>query len=650
MRITSMIGRAAFLALLPFGMFCLPTYAQQPTPDDVITPVDDRPPLQVLITKGNILSAHRTRSEARLTGSAVSVITAKDIEERQATTVSDILRTIPSVAVSSSGGKGTQTSLRIRGAEANQTLVIIDGIEMNNPAADSAFDMGQLVAADIERIEVLKGPQSSLYGSDAIGGVINITTKKGRGGNRTSAGLEFGTNQSNQETLSTRGTCGPAHYSLGLARQYTGGHSVAPEYQGNTESDNTEQRSYVGKAGYDLTDNLTVNVSGRYATNEVATDSQPSVTGIIYVRDSDVVNRIMQKTGKVSATHSSFDGAWENIVGLSGSETRMDTFTNGRGSYMTDGYKSKYEYQTNVHLYTPAIAAKHTLTGLIEKEDEKQRTNTARLEQDNLGLTGEYRIELFDRLALSGAMRRDDNSFFKDQDTYRLTSSYDHKETGTRSHASIGTGAKNPTMPELYGFGPNFIGNPNLQPETSRGFDLGVEQKFGSDLIVDATFFHNRITDLITGNGNTARNLPGISTAEGLELSATWQATDHLDLRGSYTYTATSDSSGQQLTRRPMHLGSIGSSYRFLSGRARIGATADYNGDQVESQFSNSYNTTTRVEMDSFWLIGLQTSYHLTDNFEIYGRMENLLDSKNEQVFGYAEPGRGVYAGIRANF
>ncbi len=603
-----------------------------------------------------VVSASRVPVPAQEVGSAVTVITAEDLARKQVRLVSDVLREVPGVAVSRSGNIGSFTQVRIRGAEGNQTLVIIDGVEVNDPSGGSEFDFGNLLAADIERIEVLRGPQSALYGSDAIGGVINIVTKKGRGPVTGSLSLEGGSFRTGQASASVRGGGDRYHFSIGAAGLATDGVSVAPESEGNSEADGHRNQAYNAKFGVTPLENLEIELFGRLVKSTTEIDPQPAVAGIIRTVDGDDETETRQRTGRAQAKYSLFDGAWEHILGVGINEENSDSFTNGALTFEADGKKTRYDYQTNVFFETPSVAeATHSLTFLIEREDESQVTRSAfggsDLDIANYGYVGEYRTGLWDRLFLSGSLRRDDNDIFEDTTTFRTTAAYLHKETGTRLHGSSGTGVKNPTLFELFGFGPNFVPNPNLSPEDSKGWDIGVEQSFlGNRVSVDVTYFNNRITDLIQGAGNTAVNLDGTTKIQGIEVAARAKITEDLTFTGQYTYTDGQDAAGMELTRRAKHLASANLAYAFLGGRAKLDLGADYNGKQKDSQFSNFFATRTNVTLDDFVLVKVAASYELTENLELFGRVENLLDEDYQEILGFSNPGIGAYIGIRATY
>ena len=608
------------------------------------------------ILPDTVVTATFVPTAAEAVGSAVTVITGEQIAKSQSRIVSEILREVPGLAVNRSGTVGSFTQIRIRGAEGNHTLVRIDGIEVNDPSGGSEFDFGSLRAADIERIEVLRGPQSALYGSDAIGGVINIITKRGQGPATAHLDLESGSFRTGQVAAGVRGGRHGFHYSVGASGFTTEGISAAPKSEGNREADGNENRTVNIKFGVTPTDNLNIDFVGRYVNYTTETDLQPAVAGIIRTVDSDSKTRTIKRTGGARLTYSLFDGDWEHIIGVSGHEELADATTNDATTFEADGEKVRFHYQTNILFDTPSVAnGEHGLTFLAEREDDAQFTLSAfggtDREITNLGYVGEYRVGLWEQLFLTVAGRYDDNDIFKNATTYRLTAAYHQQDLGTRLHGSYGTGVKNPTLFELFGASANFRGNPNLTPESSTGWDSGIEQRLFADrLTIDATYFNNRITNLIQGSGTTSRNLNGTSKIQGLELTLDAEIVDGLELTGQYTYTDTKDTNGTDLVRRARHMASLNMNYSFLDERADVNLGIDYNGAQKDIQFSNFFATRSTVTLDDFVLLNVAGSYKLTDNVKLTARLENLLDQDYQEVFGFDAPGIGGYFGVRTSF
>lgn len=612
-----------------------------------------------------VVTASRVATPAEQVGSSVTVITEEQLKNRQVRIVSDVLREVPGVAVSRTGPVGNFTQARIRGAEGNQTLVLIDGIEVNDPAGGSEFNFAHLLATEIERIEVLRGPQSALWGSDAIGGVINIVTKKGSGPLRATAGAEGGSFDTRQVNAGFSGGGDRYHYALSGTYFDTDGISIA---SGGSEEDGYDNATLFLKGGVTPLDNLSLDFAGRYTDATTETDPQdfsfPPGPTFGQVIDGDNETDAERIYGRAQAKWVLFEGLWEHIVSAAITDTDNELFEEGTKTSRSEGQKLKYDYQTNVFLDTPVFAnAHHTLTLAIEREEEefKQRGATPDAPQnqdqeiDNTGYVAEYRVDLWDQLFLSGAGRYDDNDRFEDATTYRFTAAYLHPDTGTRVHSSYARGVKNPTFTELFGFFPDsFAGNPDLEPEESRGWDVGIEQPFrDGQFIIDVTYFRNELEDEIvpTFDPNTflssVRNSEGTSNWQGIELAAQATILPNLHLTGSYTYTEAEDGEDMEEVRRPKHLASLSVNYRLLNDRANLNLVVDYNGEQKDLDFTTS--PASRVTLDDYVMVNLNGSYRINDNLQVFGRVENLLDEDYQEVFGFETFDRGFFVGLKAS-
>ena len=595
-----------------------------------------------------VVSASRVPQQAKAVGSSVTVITAEEIERKQARVVSDLLREVPGVAVHRSGTMGTLTAVRIRGSEHGHTLVIIDGVKVNDPSnAGATFDFADLLAADIERIEILRGPQSGLYGSDAIGGVINIITKRGRGPATASLTVEGGSFRTGNISAGLRGGGDGYHFSLGGTGFWTSGISVAP----GAEKDGYRNQTYNAKVGADLIENLDLELFGRYVKSRVETDDPPSDNN-----DKTVADHAM---GRTRLKYSLFDGDWKHVFGAA-MHRKRSTVVSQWGTNEYDGRKSRFDYETNVFFETSAVAeATHAMTFVTEREKDSQKSGGARSKVTNQGHSAEYQIGLWDQLFLSGSLRYDDNERFKDTTTYRTTAAYVLDGSGTRFHGSYGTGVKNPTLSHLFQQFGRVGPNPDVEPEESQGWDIGVEQNLLEDrLSLDMTYFNNRPTKLIywndagtpydfqnpeTGNDDFYDNLDGTSRIRGLELTVKAQPAEGLNLSVQYTYTDAKDPNGKRLPRRAKHLASVNLGYNFLNGKGVVDLGIDYNGKQLN-------RTEDPVTVDDFVLVNVASAYKLTRQIELFGRVDNLFDKNYEEVPGYRTTGIGVFAGIQGTF
>ena len=592
-----------------------------------------------------VVSASRVPLQAKAVGSSVTVITAEEIERKQVRVVSDLLREVPGVAVHRSGTAGTLTAVRLRGAEHGHTLVIIDGVKVNDPSSSGAiFNFADLLAADIERIEVLRGPQSGVYGSDAIGGVVNIITKKGRGPATASLSADGGSFGTGNVSAGIRGGADGHHFSLNAASFRTSGISIAA----GDEKDGYRNQTYSAKLGLRPGENLDLELFGRYVKGNVETDNVP--------RDNDDRTDSDHAMGRSRLKYNLLDGDWRHAFGAATHRKRR-TVVSRWGTSKYDGRKSRLDYETNFFFETPAVAdATHAVTFVAERETDSQTSGGASSDIASHGYSAEYQIGFSDRLFLSGSVRHDDNERFDDTTTFRVTAAYVLDGSGTRFHGSYGTGVKNPTLSQLFQQFGRVGPNPDVEPEESKGWDIGIEQSLlEGRLSLDMTWFDNRPTNLIywndagtpydwqnpeTGDDDFYDNLDGTSRISGLEFTARARLAKGMSLSAQYTYTNAKDPDGELLPRRAEHVASLNLGYSFLDGKASVDLGIDYNGKQLNRKANP-------VMLDDFTLVNLAAAYKISERIELFGRVDNLFDTDYEEVPGYQTTGIGFFAGVR---
>jgi len=603
-----------------------------------------------------VVSASRVPLPADESGSAVTVISGTQLEERQVRIVSDVLRDIPGIAVNRSGYTGSLTQIRIRGAEGNQTLVRIDDIEVNNPAAASEFQFQNLLSAGISRIEVLRGPQSALWGSDAIGGVINIVTKQPDPGWSLLAHFEGGSFET-MDGLTYLGYGSERYYISGTINGFnTEGISIADKDAGNSEKDAYSNLTGRIKAGLKPSKFLEIDLVGMWVASELENDASTAVVNIV---DGDTYSNTLQNYGLAKAKITTMDGAWEHFLKAAYAKDQSEYFDgDGDNTFSSHGTKVTFDYQTNLLFETPVVAkARHTVTLAAEIEKDEQFTDSGfsgprNVSVKNTGYVGEYRVALWDRLFLSVGVRYDDNdTLFDDSISWRSTVANDVKSTGTRVHSSIGTGVKNPTLFELFGSTPTFTGNPDLTPESALGIDFGIEQKlFGGKASIDTTVFANWVEDLISGSGYSAVNLSGTSKTRGLELTLMAKPRRNIRLDASYTFTETQNPDGISLVRRAKHIASANGHYRFrvMDRPANINLGLRYNGPQTDTVFNSFWPVITETKkLGGYGLLNAGFTWQVTNQVQFFARGENLLDENYQEVYGYGAPGFAVFSGLR---
>lgn len=598
--------------------------------------------LEGIVIEGASLSGEP--ADAATLGSASTVITGEELERRQIRHAADALRTVPGLAVTRSGGVGSQTQVRVRGAEANQVKVIIDGVEVNSLSAGD-FQFETLLAENIERIEVIRGPQSGIYGANALAGIINIVTKKGTQTPKVSAQIEGGSLGTYGVSATASGAGEHGYLSITAARRETDGFNIA---RSGSEEDGSQQKTIFARAGISPTDYFRVDVMGRYQENLAETDPDSPFDGLPddISGETDLREQIL---GRISAELDTFENTWTHKFFADYFED--DFVSNGAtfGLFENFGERRRFGYLSTLRLTSDVIVpASHVFVGLYEKLDESFESNfgAVRAARGNTGFAGEYQGAFAEQVYIAANIRHDDKDSFEDATTYRLAGAYRIPGTGTRVHASYGKGITDPTFFEQFGFTLDFQGNPDLKPEESVGWDAGIEQKFlDGRVTADLTYFEAELTDEIVGFGQTVINQIGESERRGIELALSAHLTPELVLNGTYTYTDATDPDGSEEVRRPPHSASLSLAYSFLDGRARLNADAVYNGERKDDNFGTFPATT--VTLDDYVLINIAGSYKLDENLDVFGRVENLLDEDYEEVFGFSSPPITAYGGVR---
>ena len=567
-----------------------------------------------------------------------SVISETDIHARNQSVIADLLRTVPGLSVSQNGGAGSLTQIRLRGSEANHIVVIIDGVEVANPA-DGAFDFGGLRTEDIVKIEVLRGEQSALYGSDAVGGVINIITRAGSTAETWRANFEAGSRDTLEGQISAVIPLGGGALSVNGNAFTTDGFDISGL---SGEADGSKSRSL--NIGLNKIELGPVTFSGQFGIirRETAFDSDSDFDGRL--NDTSDETDVNTETARIDARFAL--AGFDHKVTAHMVETDTDTVggfsSRSIGSRHVANWAAKRDFNDA-----------HSFTGLAEAEHEQYEIRPNFTEPDaqpenwTYSLAGDYRYSQND-ITLTASTRHDFNDLFQDATTWRLGAGYGFSWDG-RLRGSVGTGVKNPTLIELFGFFPSsrFTGNENLQPERSLGVSIGYEQSLGN-LNFSIDLFRSELENEITTIFNpdftsTVINLDTDSTREGIELAANW-SNDDFRLSGSASF-LDSDQDGVEEIRRPDVLASATASWTPTEA-VSLTLNLDHNGAQLDTDFATFQN----VELDSFTLIGANARYNLTDHVAITLRGTNLLDENYQELVGYASAGRGVFAGLELDF
>ena len=604
-------------------------------------------------------------------GSSVTVITARDFEERQVRIVSDVLRDIPGVAVSRTGAVGSVTQVRVRGTEANHVLTLIDGVKASDPFFGE-FDWATLLADDVARVEVLRGQQSAIYGSDAIGGVINYITPTGRDAPGMRVRVEGG-------SMGTYGGAGRiAGYSDGLdyvfnaGAQNTDGYVVAP---GGSRRIGSEILSASAKLAYELTPQLKVRGVLRYTDDNADTNGQ-SFLPPGFATDSPGSKTKAETTyGFLGADYAMLEGRWTHSVSVQGVDATRDNETGFVRTGGDKGTRLKASYATTFRIDAGDLT--HRFTGAYDYERETyQNTNppgffaadTTKRAVVNNGFVGQYDLAVGDRAGVGAALRYDENQFFDNATTYRVQGYYNVSDM-VRLRAAAGTGIKSPSQTELFGFNASafpFVGNPNLKPERSQGWEVGADLRLAEGRVrLGATWFDATLKDEIFSvfgapialcarpgfptptSCSTTGNRATDSTQKGLELFADATLSDAVSLDASYAHLDAKENHVREI-RRPEDSGSVNLTWHAPGDRASLTATVRYNGEMTDTDFSAFPART--VTLKAYTLVNLAGAWRVSETAELYGRIENLADQSYQEVYGFNTPGRAAYGGLRLRF
>jgi vitamin B12 transporter len=595
-----------------------------------------------------VVTATRIPTPELQIASSVTVVTAEEISERQIRTVPDLLKEIPGLNVVQSGGPGGQTSVFIRGTNSNHTKVLIDGIDVSDPSSPvGSFDFGQLLTQDIQKVEILRGPQSGLYGSDAIGGVINVITKSGSGPAQLAVNLEGGSFDSLNQMGHLSGSLDRFHYAATIDHFHSGATAVTPlDYlpPGQQRIDDAyDNLTASTKLGLDVTEHFDMGLVARY------TDSHLHFTGDNFDNfpstpdTSQSESTTLQYYTRGTAHLVSFEGALEQTIGAAYDNIKSHDFSPDGPPTDNFGARVKYDWQ--------GIAAVTGGERLVLGAEHQRDSITVPISASTVinSSYGELQSSFSERFYDTLAVRYDDNDRFGSKVTYRFAPAFLITESGTKLKGSVGTGFKAPTLSEMFQNFPDsgFFANPNLRPESSLGWDLGFEQSLLGDApIFGATYFHNEIKNLIDPNATTYLNI-GRAMTEGVESFVTYRPLPSLTLRLDYTYTHAVDQATQlELLRRPKNKESLNTNWQ-VTDRLSFNAVLLSASSWVDT---NRDGSIPRLDAPGYTTVDLAAIYDLSTHWALTGRITNLLNRHYQNPDAFDQPTLGAFAGIKAKF
>lgn len=631
-----LLGSVAGAALA----WAVPTMAQDV--DDTATDA----PILVSASRDNPLA------QTRYTGSAL-VITADQLEARQVRDIADVLRDVPGVAVAGVAG---QTQIRLRGSEANHVLVLVDGIEVSDPFAGE-FDVGTLQADIGARVEVLRGQQSALYGPDAIGGVIAYDSASGRDVSGFAARVEGGTQGTVNGALRYGAAGDTWDAALSGVVVSTDGQ---PNARGGERDIGRDSYTLSGKGSVDVGDSVQLRAAGRFIRTEGRSNdsnfdtTSPTFGFIVDSPGTRFTNEAIYAL--VGARAEALEGRWTHDLSAQIANVTRETFGPFGVSSSSEGDRVKASY---VSAFKPADA--HTVTFAADYEVEGFRNTTpggfaftGRREIEQVGLVGEYRYAgaAFD---FNAALRHDINDLFADATTFRVGAGYRVTDS-TRLRASAGSGVKNPGFFELYGFvDGRFIGNADLRPEKSTGWEIGIDQAVGDAVRVAVTYFDSELKGEIFTTFPapafiaTPANRSTTSEQRGIEASLSAAIGPQWAFDAAYSY-LDAEENGVEEVRRPKHIASAALTWRAPGDAASATLVVRHNGAALDDAFTDPSFVPVRVRLDDYTLINLNARARLAEGISAFGRVDNLLDDRYEQVFSFVSPGRSAVVGVEARF
>jgi vitamin B12 transporter len=636
-------------------------------------PADTEP---VLETREVVITATKTPVPVTHLTSAVEVISGEDLTRRRVKTVADALRLAQGLTVFSSGGPGTSTTVRIRGGNADQVLVLIDGAIMNSATLGN-FDFANLTTDNIERIEVLRGAQSMLWGADAMGGVINITTKKGTGVPSVSAFSEYGSFSSIREGGQVSGQKGPIDFSAAISRwDYTGFSAVnyrrgASErdafhnWQGSTRIGiklpfegrlDLSFRFLQGKSGFDGGFGPGFDVLGAYS------NSQQYIYSASYQQPiTDWWNQVLTVSRQNEILHS-FPGTSQRDLSTGVVSSPFDPQFNPDSKFNT--VSNRIEWQNNFQIGKPLLLT----VGYQYREQQGENLNLStggttvsnHIIASHAGFA-QAQLNMWDRVFATAGVRQDEYNVFSSATTYRTTAGYLHQETGTKVRGSYATGFRAPTINQL--FFPDF-GTANLKPEKSQSMDVGVDQYLlNNRLTISGGFFWNRFRDMIVaqqsaalcgtqfGFANFCAQNVGLVNTKGWEASVKYAVVKDvpliksLDVQAQYTNTLTRNleqQPGNRAPRIPVDQWSLIISYQPIDP-LRINLEGRY----VGSRFNDVNNL---QPMRAFDVWNLSATYDVTNRVQTYLRTDNIFNEQYEEIQLFGTPVRSIFVGLKMNY
>jgi vitamin B12 transporter len=568
----------------------------------------------------------QTEAEA---GTSVSVVDQKDIERRALVFGGDAVASVAGVTVSQAGSFGGASYARIRGNASGQTLVLVDGVPMNDPSSPSGgFDFSTFDLSDVARIEVLRGPQSTLWGSDAIGGVISIVTKRPEKGFGWGGFAEAGSFDTYRVGSTVTGGSDRADGRLSAVWQSSDGISKADERDGNTEKDGFDSFSLSGRGGVNIVEGMRLNVTARWTKADYDFDGFPPPS-FSALGDTSENTKSNELEGSATLAAKAFGGRLENTLQFTRMEIDRKNFDTGVETSRNKGDQTGYRYNGMLQ-----VADGQRLGFGVEREESSANGSDAKTNS----LFALYEWAPTDRLMLTGGIRYDDDDRYGSATTGKVAASWRAMDN-LRLRATWGQGFMAPTIFQST-FICSFCGltapNPNLKAATSDAYDVGVDWTI-ADVDLSLTLFDQRTKNLIDFTNAAGYDNIALAKQRGVEASVHAPITKWFAVDAGYAYIDGEDGFGRDLPRVPMNSGNL--EFIFTPFAKFTGSVAvRYNDDQSDG-FGPRVKGWTRTD--------LSAGYEFMPGLEIYSRIENLFDVHYQQIGGYGAPGVSGLVGIR---
>ena len=602
-----------------------------------------------------IIGTHSPLAVGQIAGS-VTIIDEARISASGAIGVSDLLRTVAGVNIGQTGTTGSLQEVRFRGSESNHVMVLVDGVAINDVGQGGITDFSHLLLANISRIEILRGPQSAIWGSNAIAGIISITTKQAESRELTaSAQLGVGNNSTQSANIHIAQQLNDLSYKINASTYKTKGENIS---RIGNEDDGYRNNDLSSALNYRLNQNNRIDVNARFMEYTNDADSYDFTTGL--VGDGNAIaegKHISAGLNWYFAPHRNpqEDRIYSQLVSLQYSKQETNNFSNNAFDRTSSGEKlrmlwsNRFEFTTSKWLN---IGLESTNEEFTQRGPNAASGVNQQQSNDTWSIVSDGLYALNNELSLSASYRYDNNDIFDNAGSYRIGVTYTISNDW-RIFASQGRAIKNPTFVERFGFFPNtFTGNPDLIPEQQTSIEMGIEGAF-DNVTVQVNWFNATLNDEILGfvfvpetGGFTAQNSAQESTREGIELSLNGQV-NNVSWQAQYSYLDAAQENAAEL-RRSKHTGSISATYTY-SAQHQYYVQADYTGTKLD-QFFPPAQAAQLVSLKSYWLVSANYQYTYSQNISLNVRLSNSFNEQYEDVFGYNTNGREALLGLRYTF